>query len=74
MPLASRDVLASAFSLKREAHSALSRFELLGPRRNRVCSLSVHHGFGGELTFWTALSPLRCSHLREGLFSTNHHA
>jgi len=33
MSSASRAVLALAFSLKREAHFALSRFELLGPRK-----------------------------------------
>jgi len=44
MSLASRVVLASAFSLKRGTHSALSRFELHGPRthlRDHTVSLMV---------------------------------
>ena len=47
MSLVSRAVLASVVSLKREAHSALSRFELLGPRRNS-CPLPVRYGFRGR--------------------------
>ena len=66
MPLASRDILALAFLLKREAHSALSRFELPGPRRNLCLSPLFPPWICGEFTFWTTLPPLRRSHSREG--------
>jgi len=39
MPLVNRVVLALALSLKREAHSVLSRLESSNPRRNSYLSL-----------------------------------
>jgi len=66
MSLASRAVLALAFSLKREPHSALSRFEFPGPRRNLCLSPTCPPWVWGEFTFWTTLSPLWRSHSREG--------
>jgi len=66
MMLVNHAILALAFSLKREAHSALSCFEPSSPRRSLDLSPICPQWVLGEFTLWITLSPLWRSHSREG--------